>query len=354
MWLCVLFVCMSIVSGCVPGSRKADPSQGTVAEWAEREPQIAYRDGTGGYWLTDLSGKKKTALGDLGGNGYSWSPDGAYLALTGGRWDEATHNRFAVVEVGPPTKSVADYEPEDVGAAVGFGLVGWSDDGRRAMVQADDALLAIDAGTGDTEPVARPGEGEYLSPNGMRSASYGSGSVIIYSADDSREVALPDDAQDSQVQGLAWSPDSGSLFLTVGSEGGKSRTWSVPAASGGAVQLPGMAGVVTQVAAGGGHLLVQGGEGAKFAYGVYDIASRKLTAAVPSAPARARWMYYHAALSPDGEWVAYDRCTDDPVRRQRTPDELWVVRADGSGEHRLVADGYWPTWRPSSTGKGRP
>jgi Tol biopolymer transport system component len=47
-----------------------------------------------------------------------------------------------------------------------------------------------------------------------------------------------------------------------------------------------------------------------------------------------------AHWSPDGKWIVFDRCTD------RGPCSLWLVRPDGTGQHRLSPP--CPASRPSS------
>ena len=49
-----------------------------------------------------------------------------------------------------------------------------------------------------------------------------------------------------------------------------------------------------------------------------------------------------AKWSPDGRWIAYRR------ERGNKPDELWVVRPDGSGRRRLATDAAAFAWSPDS------
>jgi dipeptidyl aminopeptidase/acylaminoacyl peptidase len=51
-----------------------------------------------------------------------------------------------------------------------------------------------------------------------------------------------------------------------------------------------------------------------------------------------------AALSPDGNWIAYDVTTTDLAKNVRTP-AVWLMRADGSGA-KQIADGSGPKWSP--------
>jgi Tol biopolymer transport system component len=49
--------------------------------------------------------------------------------------------------------------------------------------------------------------------------------------------------------------------------------------------------------------------------------------------------------SPDGEWIAYTRHEPlDP--NQSFPFEVWVMRADGTNQHRVVSNGNHPVWSP--------
>lgn len=56
------------------------------------------------------------------------------------------------------------------------------------------------------------------------------------------------------------------------------------------------------------------------------------------------------AWSPDGTEIAFarDRCFPEYLcpRAEQVSVDLWVMRADGSHQRRLVVGGAWPDWRP--------
>jgi TolB protein len=47
-------------------------------------------------------------------------------------------------------------------------------------------------------------------------------------------------------------------------------------------------------------------------------------------------------LSPDGRFIAY---RSEPNEYP----EIWIMNADGSGQHRLTIDGGFPTWSPDGS-----
>ena len=54
------------------------------------------------------------------------------------------------------------------------------------------------------------------------------------------------------------------------------------------------------------------------------------------------WHEFDPSLSPDGRLIAYrSEPNDDP--------ELWLMKADGSGQHRLTDDGGFPDWSPDGS-----
>jgi TolB protein len=52
---------------------------------------------------------------------------------------------------------------------------------------------------------------------------------------------------------------------------------------------------------------------------------------------RSPWHEFDPSLSPDGRLIAYRSEPNDYP-------ELWLMNADGSGQHRLTEDGGFPTW----------
>jgi TolB protein len=54
------------------------------------------------------------------------------------------------------------------------------------------------------------------------------------------------------------------------------------------------------------------------------------------------WPEFDPSLSPDGRFIAY---RSEPHNYP----ELWVMRADGTRQHRLTRDGGFPTWSPDGS-----
>lgn len=75
--------------------------------------------------------------------------------------------------------------------------------------------------------------------------------------------------------------------------------------------------------------------------------------------ARATFSRHHdnaswPAWSPNGKEIAYVRgpyyCVwDDPARGCTGPDQLWLMNADGTGQHLIAAHGITPAWSPDGT-----
>ena len=57
---------------------------------------------------------------------------------------------------------------------------------------------------------------------------------------------------------------------------------------------------------------------------------------------RSPWREFDPTMSPDGDLIAYR------AEPNGYP-ELWLMNADGSGQHRLTRDGGFPTWSPDGS-----
>lgn len=53
------------------------------------------------------------------------------------------------------------------------------------------------------------------------------------------------------------------------------------------------------------------------------------------------------SISPDGQSIAFERVTGGSIHDLATlPSDIWVMRRDGTGLRRLVADARYPAWNP--------
>lgn len=71
---------------------------------------------------------------------------------------------------------------------------------------------------------------------------------------------------------------------------------------------------------------------------------------------KGRWGAINPAWSPDGQWLAFATVHQSPIavweKRVTEADDIWLVKADGSGITVRVTDTAAPEWKPAWGGQG--
>jgi TolB protein len=248
------------------------------------------------------SGGERTITG-LGGGfsvGPSWSPRGARLAFTlhGALDDEA---RLVVVSRSGRERRTVDR------TAASLQVPSWSPDGRRI------AYLRHSADGAAAIWTVRPDGG------GRRLLARGA-------------FDYPDS--------LSWSPDGGRIAFVGGGGSGAAVAPALTVLEAGGTRpraVAAVAGVPAQPTVGSVRwspagrsiaFLRWGQDGGADALCLVDPQTRR-ELVLAEAP-----YIDDVTWSPDGRWLAY--LTENPSRPSGLPFSLWVIRADGSGKHRLA------------------
>ena len=244
------------------------------------------------------SGSERTITG-LGGGfsvGSSWSPRGARLAFTlhGALDDEA---RLVVVSRNGRERHTVDR------TSASYQVPSWSPDGRRI------AYLRHSADGASAIWIVRPdGGGRRL----LRRGAF--------------------DYPDS----LSWSPDGGRIAFVGGGGGGAVAPALIVLRANG-TRPRAVAAVPDQPTVGSVRWSPAGRWIAFLPWGQDDLADALCLVDPQSRRERvlAQAPYIDdVTWSPDGRWLAY--LTENPARPSGLPFSLWVIRADGSGNHRLA------------------
>jgi Tol biopolymer transport system component len=221
----------------------------------------------------------------------TWSPDGRLIAYSG--FVDCTPQ---LGQTCSPTEEIYVMRPDGTGkralaGAAQRSTVSWSPDGRKIAFMAENGLAVVDVTTGRVRALTHADGDEFpvWSPDGKLIA------FVVH--DDSGIAVVRPDGTGMRVIGPngvseapAWSPDGGTLAYSGISP---SRVW------------------VVQSDGSGRRKLSQCGQPAAHDYVCGSLG-------VP-------------AWSPDGRQVAFSGEPKPSVRHF----EIWVVRSDGTGQHRL-------------------
>ena len=282
----------------------ADGMRNVHPAWAPDGSRVAYHSSRrGGIWVVDVAGGAARQIAPTGSHP-AWSPDGRWLAYQSDEWvselaQPGSHLLLVPVDGSAPPRAITT--PGDPPG--GHGVPRWT---------ADSATVYFMA--------ARNG------PVDLWSVRVRDGLLVKRAGDGRMRVLALTDGADGPV---VWGVEPGT---------GGGRLVRVPVGDGHAgapsVLIDALPSGVRagSIAPGGRHAALVFVEAAE------DVWTMPVTAAgAPSGEPRRLAEGGHPAISPDGEWVAYDTGADIRVRR-----------LDGSNE-RVVVDGgrraSYPTWR---------
>jgi Tol biopolymer transport system component len=278
----------------------------------------------------------------------AFSPDGNRIAF---RSERSGGGIFLMGSTGESVKRLTDfgYNPS------------WSPDGREIVVSsvlwqdvmsrgAQGVLSVIDVASGARRRIATPGDAVQpaWSPHGRRIAYWsvsdaGQRDVFTVPAAGGPAVAVTTDA--AVDWDPAWSPDGRQLYFSS-DRGGTMSLWrvAIDPASGTVLGAPEP---LTVPAAWAGFVSISA-DGHDLAYVSQDVRTTLMTAAldpvrgglagVPAVTLRGSLEVRDAAISPDGSEIAFTSYGRE---------DLFVVRADGTGFRQLTDDAFrdrGPSW----------
>ena len=148
--------------------------------WSPTSDVIAYADGTGLHLVGPTGSRRHRVVGRLGG--FSWSPDGRFLAFVGG------NGRLEVVQAAARTAPVL---VRDAGVDAGSTPV-WSPDGRLLAFSCSGGVRVADVRTGSIDTVSSDRPADLTWSPDSRSLAYrvGTGAPSDWTSEDLRVATL--------------------------------------------------------------------------------------------------------------------------------------------------------------------
>jgi Tol biopolymer transport system component len=310
-----------------PGARRAP------------EGRIAV-EGDGDVVVVNARGGHKRQVAVLVQGGPAWSPDGREVAYAAQGAIRATAIRSGRERTIARTGGEFSVGPS------------WSSNGRRLAFTVHGAFAAM------ARLVVIGRDGRKRHTIDTRAASYQipqwspDGRTIAYLRDSGGEPALwvaRADGRDRHVvrrgvfgypDSVSWSPD-GARIAFVGIAGPRQTTAALVVARSNGTQsraVAGVAGEPDRASVGNVRWSPAGSRIAFLRWG-QDAAIDDALCVVDPGSGRERVLARAGSIddvtwSPDGRWLAY--LTENPARPSGLPFSVWLIRADGSGKHRLA------------------
>ena len=290
---------------------EADDTQPAFSPDGERIAFRSERDG-GGLYVMGATGESATRLSDRGFHP-SWSPEGTEIAAS----------------------TIGFTNPE-------------------TLQSRNSQLIVVEVATGKTRVItaAEDVHQPHWSPHGYRIAYWGrpgeAGQRDLWTVAASGGAAAPVTNDAALDWNPVWSPDGRSLFFSS-NRGGSMNLWRVPVDEASGTVL-GQPQPVTTPSPYSGYVSISR-DGLRIAYAQLSSAenlfkigfdpSREATVGQPTAITHGTRSILFPDLSPNGEWVV--------ARQGEAPQDVIVVRTDGSGLRKLTDDPQTdrdPSWAP--------
>jgi len=328
--------------------------------WSPDGTRIAYASAQSGnpdIWVRQISaGQSANLTGDNKSNDSdpAWSPDGDWLAFVSEREGGGI---FVMPALGGIPRQV--FVPTEANGFIA--KIAWSPDGAKIAFAVPNGLYVISAAGGEPAQlflsstknilvISKPAwslDGERIAYTEIMGVGVSTAKIWTVQPDGTDPVAVT--AGKAFDHNPVWSPDGKQLFF-ISDRGGISDVWWLPVDASGqstASPKPLTAGV-------GIGSIALSADGAKLAYS--KVIERSSIWSMPIKPDRllglkdarlvssANQLIEAVAVSPDGEWLAFDSNRNGNM-------DIWMMRPDGSQLRPVTTDkahDWAPIWSPDS------